>query len=1313
MTGPSALEQSEATASGSAPASADRLGLLLDLALEASTATGAALLVPDGESFSVLVTRGANAPAGDARLPLNGSLAGEAWYRARLMTGPELSPRGRQGSLWSEERLVDVMAAPVLVESRPVAVFVLYHGQPGHFRRSDATTLGRLAEVVAGLWSVASVPATKQAEDPRSMLELRVAAQLVAGAAIVGKDDGVWQEIARAAGELFSGASVRVSALDGAELVCRAAIGRFAGDLGRRRSETFGFEGMSLETPAGILIRDWTPEPGAAASSWIGSLLSIPLRRMAEVLGVLTVAHEAKDRLAEADRLALQRLALHAAAALVVARLGRDARRHATETRLATRAAAAFANAQDTEALRRLIVTELRDALEADGVRLIERVQHRLTVTAEDGDLLFLQPGLDAGGRLGCGHPESPEPVHSCTPADDRGHFLAAELGQLTQLPGRLELVRRARAFDAEDQSLLRRLAESAEVALLSRTAHLRLSQHAERIRSVAQVSASLHQALGAEEAMGQAADILYRTLGLEWVAVALVDEFTQEVVFPVHRSSAGARDGVRYPLGRGLVDRVRQTRRTVVVSKPDPAELRRLGLPATGPIRSLVGVPLALRGGPSGVVLVGDSRVEPAFEAEDLRLLEIMAQQLGVTLDNLASFEEERHQRITAEWLRQMARAATEPDALPEQILEIAADAAFQGLGGVGAIVSALPGDGTQHVLAVRGAISTRDGTEWWSADGAVAGWIVDEHGAVFVSANLAHDPRLSIDGRAWIGPCALAAVPVWSENRIVGVLALARATGAPFAVSEVERLAQIADHAGVGFQTAQAGQALRQSEERYRRLLSVATDAIVTLDPYGTITSFNAAAERLWQVPERRARGRPWSSVLTFEDESEVRVFIRRALAGASVTFEEHVRRADGERGFVAATISPLVEAGQTVAVLVIVRDVSEQRQVQAQLLQAEKMSAMGLLVGGMAHEVNNPLASILAHLELLLGDARDSATLDALLAVKAETDRAAQIVRNLLTYVRGQGSERALVDLRDPVSGALALRRNQLQNQQIELAVVLPPTPLMVRGNRINLQQVLMNLLVNSEHALRQAGRPGHVWIRVAAEEGNAVITVDDDGPGIAPELTSRIFDPFFTTKPEGEGTGLGLSVSAGIIADHQGRISASDRPGGGARFEIELPLATTQVAPAPEVPQPPSTSIPARPNRRVLVVDDEPELRRSIARLLTRSRWQVDVADSGEEGLQYLAKSSYDAVLCDLRMPGMSGPEFFRRLEAEASPAVGQLVFMTGDVVSPEAQRFLGEAARPVLAKPFGLHELLEVLGQVAASGEPSQPGEREG
>jgi PAS domain S-box-containing protein len=1277
----------------------DELGSLLDLTLHATAATGAAFLIPTENHLRVLETRGANAPALDALIPLEGTVAGEAWYRGRLITGPEAPPRGRQAALWQDDRTIDVMAAPITVDGRAVAVLVLFHRHLGHFRRGDATGLSRVAAIAARLWSGASAAPAVEA---RTMMEVRATARLALLAAGRLDEADRWSEVVRTAAAMLEAKSARISLLEGNDLTCVAGSGRFQGDVGRRRARDFGFEGVTLDSLEGVLAADWTPEAGpGSASAWIRSLVSVPLRRLEQVIGVVTVADDTPGRFTETDREALLRFAIHATAALTEARLAASVEAHVAESQLATQVASALAAAEDTPALRRAIVAELTRALNASGARLSEVVQRHLAVTAVEGELPLLHRPPEPGSRLLCGHDldSSGTTTHRCVLPGGEGYLLAAALGQVTAHPGCLQVVRTDFPFDVHQEDLLRRLTEIVELALLSRLSHVRLSQYADRIRSVAEVSATLHQSLRPFDAMVQAAEMLRRALGVKTVRVGLVDEVWQELSFPVYRVGDELQDGLRRPLARGLLEEVWRSGRTQFLPSNATEESAALGLTLDRMARCIAAVPLRTRGTITGFIAIEDDHQDHAFEAEDVRILEIVAQQLGVTLENLESLEEERRQRITAEWLRQMARTATDPAARPMQVFELAADAAYQGIGGISTGVTFLPGDGSRLQVAARGP-DVQLVSDSFPVAGSVAAWMQEELGAVFISARLDRDPRIAPDPLRPNSAISLAAVPVWSDNRIVAVLELARPPGISFAVAEVERLAQIADHAGAGYQTAKAGAALRESEERYRRLFSAATDAIVTLDRQGLVTSFNEAAEGLWNVRAAEVVGYRWDRVLSFESPAMVAEQLARALTGESVSFEAWIRRHDAERCIVAMSFSPLVEDGSTTAVLGIVRDVSEQRRVQSQLLQAEKMSAIGQLVGGMAHEINNPLASILVNMELLLSEARDPSQLETLTAIKTETDRAAQIVRNLLTYVRGQGSARTVLDLRDAVRGAVALRRNQLLSSQISVEVHLPAEPVLVSGNKVNLQQVLMNLLMNAEQAIRSHRGRGSLWVRLVINEGLGVITVDDDGPGIPPEMLSRIFDPFYTTKPEGEGTGLGLSVSAGIVADHSGRISAAERPGGGARFTVELPLHSGGQRLAPEEPVRAILAPSEAAQRgRILLLDDEPDIRRSVSRFLIKTGWQVDLADSGEEGLRLLGQGEYAVVLCDLRMPGMSGHEFYRRLQAQGSAAVQRLVFMTGDVLSPEASRFLQEAARPVLSKPFTLNDLTEVLGQV--------------
>ncbi|MGH7703724.1 MAG: ATP-binding protein, partial [Gemmatimonadales bacterium] len=529
-----------------------------------------------------------------------------------------------------------------------------------------------------------------------------------------------------------------------------------------------------------------------------------------------------------------------------------------------------------------------------------------------------------------------------------------------------------------------------------------------------------------------------------------------------------------------------------------------------------------------------------------------------------------------------------------------------------------------------------------------------------------------------AWIG--SILAAPIRRVDSVLGTITVADEVPGRFSEHDRAALLRYGLHAAAALtgarlgreearrseenrQAAVATEALRRSEERHRSLIANAVEAIFTLDRRGVITSANEATARLWQLGPGRAVDEHWRTIPLFAQVDEAERQIERTFAGESRAFETEVAQRDGQRRLLAVSFSPILEDGRPAAVLGIARDITDWRRVQAQLLQVEKMAAIGQLVGGMAHEINNPLFSISVNLDLLIDEARTPEQLEALRAAKSEAQRATTIVRSLLMYLRGQGSERTMVDLREIVRGVTALRRYQLLNQQIELSSDAGSLAVPVRGNTVNLQQVLMNLIANAEHAIRHGPGHGHIWIRVVPLGDRVRLTVEDDGPGVPPELLTRVFDPFFTTKPEGEGTGLGLSVSAGIVADHLGRLSAEPRPGGGACFIMELPLSTSTLPTPPRVTPAEGTEAPGVGKKRILVVDDEPSIRRSVAKLLSREGWEVQLAESGDEGLQRVAVLEFDAVLCDLRMPGMSGHEFFRQLQVLGSPLEHRLVFMT--------------------------------------------------
>lgn len=378
------------------------------------------------------------------------------------------------------------------------------------------------------------------------------------------------------------------------------------------------------------------------------------------------------------------------------------------------------------------------------------------------------------------------------------------------------------------------------------------------------------------------------------------------------------------------------------------------------------------------------------------------------------------------------------------------------------------------------------------------------------------------------------------------------------------------------------------------------------------------------------------------------------------------------------------------------IAIRTDSTSRQVQSKLLQTEKMAALGQLVSGIAHELNNPLTAIMGYAQLLLGHGLLPAQLSEASKVFQEAERARRIVKNLLYFARENKPERIRVDLNEIVERTLALRSYELKVQNIAVECDLAPNLPETIGDPYQLQQVILNLLVNAEQALLQERGRGQVWIRTHALPGGKIsLEVSDDGPGIPPEIASRIFDPFFTTKASGVGTGLGLSIVYGIVQQHNGEVSFESRPGAGVKFVIELPVISVPAEARPatlsELAAPEGQSHATR-SGRILVVEDEPTVAQLIADVLREEGHQVEAVLDSQEGLTRISRTHYDLVICDLRMPRLDGPAFYNALVSAGSPVQNRIIFVTGDTLAARTLEFLEGHNRPYLAKPFLVEEL---------------------
>jgi two-component system NtrC family sensor kinase len=476
-----------------------------------------------------------------------------------------------------------------------------------------------------------------------------------------------------------------------------------------------------------------------------------------------------------------------------------------------------------------------------------------------------------------------------------------------------------------------------------------------------------------------------------------------------------------------------------------------------------------------------------------------------------------------------------------------------------------------------------------------------------------------------------------------------------------------------------------LARSEARYRHLVESASDAIVTLDANGRFTTVNHAAENISGYKREELVGQWFAPMLPDDDLPKALGHFQQALAGETGLFETQFYRKDGETRIISVTYSTPQKDEE---VLCLIRDVTDQKMLQEQLIQSEKMSAIGQLVSGVAHELNNPLAGISAFAQLLLAEKRfppDQRT--AAETIYSEARRASRIVQNLLTFARQHKAEKVPTAINQVLDDTLELRGYELRVRGIDVRREYDESIPETMADAHQLQQVFLNLITNAEQAMEQ--KEGHHRLTVSTRRnGDAIrIEVEDTGAGIPANLIERIFNPFFTTKPTGSGTGLGLSISLGIVREHEGKIWAenSSQSGSGARFVVEIPI--TEPRPSGEHAAVAHVESPSADSLRVLVIDDEASVRVSLQRYLAAKGHQVETTASGEDGLLRLKASKYDAVILDMRMPDLSGEQLYERLRSNDPTHAERVIFTTGDLVNEQMRRFLDGTGRPCVAKPF--------------------------
>jgi two-component system NtrC family sensor kinase len=694
------------------------------------------------------------------------------------------------------------------------------------------------------------------------------------------------------------------------------------------------------------------------------------------------------------------------------------------------------------------------------------------------------------------------------------------------------------------------------------------------------------------------------------------------------------------------------------------------------------------------------------------IELAERMAQERAITASleqSVASrtAELEDAQRVLQRmwWLGQQITLELNPQRVLERFLEAVSDIA-QGEGG---IVGMVGDDGKIHVVVGTGVgkklrgmtlpISTsvmgqviRTGTSWSASD-------IEQHTGEIDESLYRH---VATEIRS------VAIVPIARRGERIGAVTVATRERRDFTPADLERIEAMGDLLSVSLENAELVETLRQAEWRFRTLFRAAPDAVFTVLQSGRIREANDAVRDLTGLDPLQVVGRPVVDLVANADRDKLLNALGATFDGTpsrlEVSFQnDTVSRATPTRRIVAVAMSKLPEADPP-SVLIVGRDVTAEREMRVRLMESDRLAAVGELVAGVAHEVNNPLSSISAFAQLLLRDGGlNAAQRDSIEVIKSETLRASQVVKDLLAFARRSEPQREPLDLNAVVQRTLRLRGYQLTSNKIhvdtDLATELPP----VVGDARQLQQVCLNLVTNAIQAMATRGTPGTLTIATKRDGPHVVLEMRDTGPGIPDAAKAHIFEPFFTTKGEGEGTGLGLSVSYGIVTAHGGTIEVPSTSSAGTTFRVALPAAGESPL-VDDVVEAGFSPRSALAGIRLLFIDDEPSLRSGVQAFGVLRGFTVLTAANGTEGLEVARAESVDAVVVDLHMPGMDGPAFHERLRRERPGLAARTVFITGDVISTSGR--MSPIRQPVLTKPFALEKLEETLVALMRGGMPT-------
>jgi signal transduction histidine kinase len=771
--------------------------------------------------------------------------------------------------------------------------------------------------------------------------------------------------------------------------------------------------------------------------------------------------------------------------------------------------------------------------------------------------------------------------------------------------------------------------------------------------------------------------------------------------------------------------------------------------------VTAVLASPLIVAGDAAGLLLLLKISTNRPFSKRDAQFTQLLSMAISVRMENLRLWKMDRDVREEVQAVQRTSSSLTASLELPTVLDSILASAH-----------ELVPAD-LAHIFLYDGktlsfgAASGQEGR--WDKpfaeprrDGLT--YRVAQTGQPIVVEDIQTHPLYKDSPKKWRG--SIVGLPLEVKQRVVGVMNISRFEPRSFSAEELRILEMLADQAAIAVENARLYEAERTQRRQIEAIQSAVASLSQSLDLYEVLDRIltelrrvipydsaavmlvedsclhvvagrdlpgNSALGQTYPITEiereMERTGRPFILVDASVDDryhgwghtKYVRGWMSVPLLGregmiGSLTIDSRKLGAysDEEADLAMSFAHQAAIAVENAQLHQNVKDQLEALKTsQDKLVKSEKMAAIGKLVAGVAHELNNPLTAIIGIAQLLQSGTLDSGVKQDLAKLVAEAHRAGKIVRSLLDFSRQQRPERHPVYIDDVLNSTLKILAYELESRNIEcrsrLAGKLPAT--MADANQ--LQQVFVNLINNAYEAMFEANGGGLLTVTSelievqrpnqseASQPGAIRICIGDNGPGISRELQSQIFDPFFTTKSLGKGTGLGLSVCHGIIGEHDGQIWVESTPGEGTRFYVQIPVAAFEDGDT----QGPDASQPVVEKQgigRLLVVEDDEVVRTMIVRVLEQAGYQVDTGTDGLDALEKIESADFDLIVCDVRMPRLSGIDLYKRLTSKGLEIPVRFLFITGDTVSAETIGFIEANRIPYLGKPFGIQDLLKVV-----------------